>query len=117
MEAYATRTTHLDTTGYQAIICNRFFLLYRLGQRDQSDNQDGGSVEGGHTPWGEISGTIKNIGLSPQYILWGTGWQNIVLMSADMPYWKADFKPATKSKKRLPEKLEGKNDFNDFLNS
>jgi len=45
------------------------------------------------------------------------GWQNLVMMSTDMPYWKADYKEEkSKSKKNLPDKLETKEDFENFLN-
>jgi len=116
MEAHSIRVADPDPASDQTIIRYRFFLMYRLDERNQSD-QDGGSVEGGRTIWGEISGTIKNLGLIPNFILWGMGWQNLVMMSTDMPYWKADYKEEkSKSKKNLPDKLETKEDFENFLN-
>jgi hypothetical protein len=49
------------------------------------------------------------MGLKPDYILWGTSWINLMMMSYDMPYWKADGQ-------KLNTPIETKDDFEEFLN-
>lgn len=97
----------------QTIKCYRFFSMYRLGFGDQSDS-GGGRIEGGKTIWGKIAGTISNLGLTPEFILWGTGWQNLVLMSQDMPYWKSDQKDGKKEPKA--KAIEEKEEIEEFFN-
>jgi len=82
--------------------------MYRLGERDQSDTQ-GGSIEGGATPWGEIGNVVKNLGVTPHYALWGTGWVNLQMMMADTPYWKPTKEDST------AKMIESKSEIRDFL--
>lgn len=83
--------------------------MYRLDKDDSSGDAQDGAIKGGETFWGVIAGLVKNMGLKPDYILWGTSWINLMMMSYDMPYWKADGQ-------KLNTPIETKDDFEEFLN-